>query len=71
MLSPPNGLFIDLRNLLNYFRFHCASRLTVSRQSDDTKICVVMVGLPARGKSLIAGKGWWFYSDFEQRTYIH
>ncbi|PCH00422.1 Bifunctional 6-phosphofructo-2-kinase/fructose-2, 6-bisphosphate 2-phosphatase [Penicillium occitanis (nom. inval.)] len=24
--------------------------------SDDTKICVVMVGLPARGKSLIAGK---------------
>ena len=25
-------------------------------QSDDTKICVVMVGLPARGKSLIAGK---------------
>jgi 6-phosphofructo-2-kinase/fructose-2,6-biphosphatase 2 len=28
-------------------------------QSDDTKICVVMVGLPARGKSLIAGKGMW------------
>ena len=29
-------------------------------QSDDTKICVVMVGLPARGKSLIAQKGrWW------------
>jgi hypothetical protein len=26
-------------------------------QSDDYKICVVMVGLPARGKSLIAGKG--------------
>lgn len=26
-------------------------------QSDDAKICVVMVGLPARGKSLIAGKG--------------
>ncbi|OJJ47072.1 hypothetical protein ASPZODRAFT_1891824 [Penicilliopsis zonata CBS 506.65] len=25
-------------------------------QSDDTKVCVVMVGLPARGKSLIAGK---------------
>ncbi|KAF7122089.1 hypothetical protein CNMCM5793_000044 [Aspergillus hiratsukae] len=24
--------------------------------SDDTRICVVMVGLPARGKSLIAGK---------------
>lgn len=28
-------------------------------QSDDSKICVVMVGLPARGKSLIAGKGKW------------
>lgn len=26
-------------------------------QSDDARICVVMVGLPARGKSLIAGKG--------------
>ncbi|WEW57040.1 Fructose-2,6-bisphosphatase [Emydomyces testavorans] len=25
-------------------------------QDDDNKICVVMVGLPARGKSLIAGK---------------
>lgn len=29
-------------------------------QSDDSKICVVMVGLPARGKSLIAGKGMFF-----------
>ena len=27
------------------------------QQNDDAKICVVMVGLPARGKSLIAGKG--------------
>lgn len=27
------------------------------KQSDESKICVVMVGLPARGKSLIAGKG--------------
>lgn len=26
-------------------------------QSEESKICVVMVGLPARGKSLIAGKG--------------
>jgi hypothetical protein len=26
-------------------------------QVEDTKICVIMVGLPARGKSLIAGKG--------------
>jgi len=26
-------------------------------QVEDTMICVVMVGLPARGKSLIAQKG--------------
>ena len=26
-------------------------------QVEDTRICVVMVGLPARGKSLIAMKG--------------
>lgn len=26
-------------------------------QAEDKKICVVMVGLPARGKSLIAQKG--------------
>lgn len=26
-------------------------------QVEDTKICVVMVGLPARGKSYIAKKG--------------
>ncbi|KAJ5736508.1 uncharacterized protein N7483_001633 [Penicillium malachiteum] len=30
--------------------------LPVNEQSDTSKICVVMVGLPARGKSLIAGK---------------
>ena len=30
-------------------------------QVEDTRICVVMVGLPARGKSLIAQKG--RYSD--------
>jgi 6-phosphofructo-2-kinase/fructose-2,6-biphosphatase 2 len=29
----------------------------VGVQAEDTKICVVMVGLPARGKSLIAQKG--------------
>lgn len=33
------------------------SAVNFATQSDDTKICVVMVGLPARGKSLIAGKG--------------
>lgn len=28
----------------------------VGVQADETRICVVMVGLPARGKSLIASK---------------
>ncbi|KAH8705968.1 AvaB protein [Talaromyces proteolyticus] len=32
------------------------AHIRFSIPSDDTKICVVMVGLPARGKSLIAGK---------------
>ncbi|KMQ43722.1 Histidine phosphatase superfamily, clade-1 [Trichophyton rubrum] len=32
-------------------------RLANNKKNDDAKICVVMVGLPARGKSLIAGKG--------------
>ena len=31
----------------------------VGVQVEDTRICVVMVGLPARGKSLIAQKGAW------------
>ena len=30
---------------------------TVGVQVENTRICVVMVGLPARGKSLIAQKG--------------
>ena len=30
-------------------------------QVEDTRICVVMVGLPARGKSLIAQKGGPFF----------
>ena len=28
-------------------------------QVEDTRVVVVMVGLPARGKSLIAQKGMW------------
>lgn len=31
----------------------------VGVQVEDTKICVVMVGLPARGKSYIAQRGQW------------
>ena len=30
---------------------------SIGVQVEDIRICVVMVGLPARGKSLIAGKG--------------
>lgn len=32
----------------------------VGVQAEDTKVCVVMVGLPARGKSFIAQKGAFF-----------
>lgn len=35
----------------------CKKTNGVGVQAEDTKICVVMVGLPARGKSLIAQKG--------------
>lgn len=47
--------------LIEDFLFELAKMATIGAdiiaQSDDSKICVVMVGLPARGKSLIAGKG--------------
>jgi len=33
-------------------------------QADEIRICVVMVGLPARGKSLIASKGEFLTSVF-------
>lgn len=36
-------------------------------QVENTKICVVMVGLPARGKSLIAQKGELLYSHVQVR----
>lgn len=39
------------------FRLFIMAPTNMTLQSDDSKICVVMVGLPARGKSLIAGKG--------------
>jgi hypothetical protein len=40
-------------------KFTMSSRKTngVGVQVEDTKICVVMVGLPARGKSYIAQRG--------------
>src|SRR5277367_5161564 len=38
-------------------------------QVEDTQICVVMVGLPARGKSLIAQKGTQDYSEEYQEGY--
>lgn len=38
----------------------------VGVQAEDTRICVVMVGLPARGKSLIAQKG---TSEFPQNRH--
>ena len=38
----------------------------VGVQAEDTRICVVMVGLPARGKSLIAQKGTGFRNSFFQ-----
>ena len=53
----------------------------VGVQVEDTRICVVMVGLPARGKSLIAQKGMsmsssfaafvsWFWCSMLQNAYI-
>lgn len=45
-----NTLATDLSN-------HYKSANTNGVQVEDTRICVVMVGLPARGKSLIAQKG--------------
>ena len=39
--------------------FYSGKRRTnsIGVQVEDIRICVIMVGLPARGKSLIAGKG--------------
>ena len=37
----------------------CSKTNVYGIQVEDTRIAVVMVGLPARGKSLIAQKGWW------------
>lgn len=37
---------------------HCRKTNGDGVQVEDTRIAVIMVGLPARGKSLIAQKGW-------------
>ena len=39
----------------------------VGVQVEDTKICVVMVGLPARGKSYIAQRGQYSHTPMIQR----
>lgn len=55
VVSPfPGPHFSVQRNQTRYF-YRKTNKFGI--QSDDSKICVVMVGLPARGKSLIAGKG--------------
>lgn len=55
IVSPfPGSHFSVQRNQTRYF-YRKTNQFGI--QSDDSKICVVMVGLPARGKSLIAGKG--------------
>jgi 6-phosphofructo-2-kinase / fructose-2,6-biphosphatase 2 len=56
---PPEGQFIHEMSRVPQGDFIRPLRRTngTGIQADDTKICVVMVGLPARGKSLIAQKG--------------
>lgn len=44
---------------------HYSKTNGIGVQVEDVRICVVMVGLPARGKSLIAGKG--TYAQMDQR----
>lgn len=43
----------------------------VGVQAEDTRICVVMVGLPARGKSLIAQKGMRWLCSVCPLRFIH
>jgi 6-phosphofructo-2-kinase / fructose-2,6-biphosphatase 2 len=55
----PNGVFAANMRKVPTGDLIQPSRKTngVGVQAEDTRICVVMVGLPARGKSLIAQKG--------------
>ena len=55
MTHKPQGYFMRPATRT---RGHSGSKANgVGIQVEDTRICVVMVGLPARGKSLIAQKG--------------
>jgi 6-phosphofructo-2-kinase/fructose-2,6-biphosphatase 2 len=54
-----NGVFSPNMRRVPTGELMSPSRKTngVGVQAEETRICVVMVGLPARGKSLIAQKG--------------
>lgn len=58
-MSETNGVFAPNMRAVPTGDLVRPSRKTngVGVQAEDTRICVVMVGLPARGKSLIAQKG--------------
>lgn len=57
--SEVNGVYKPDIQRVPTGEFFSPSRKTngVGVQAEDTRICVIMVGLPARGKSLIAQKG--------------
>lgn len=58
-MADTNGYYAPNMRKVPTGEFVKPSRKTngVGVQAEDTRICVVMVGLPARGKSLIAQKG--------------
>jgi 6-phosphofructo-2-kinase/fructose-2,6-biphosphatase 2 len=58
-MSDTNGYYAPNMRAVPAGEFVRPSRKTngAGVQAEDTRICVVMVGLPARGKSLIAQKG--------------
>ncbi len=58
-MADSNGFYAPNMRTVPTGEFIRPSKKTngVGVQAEDTRICVVMVGLPARGKSLIAQKG--------------
>lgn len=64
MTEDTNGFYAPNMRAVPAGDFVRPSRKTngVGVQAEDTRICVVMVGLPARGKSLIAQKGNKFFA---------